>query len=97
PFSDLAGEKRRPALILSNSKVPGDDLICCLMSSKFRKGDFEIFFKDLSQGNLELKSFVRPYRVFTINKNLIVKKVARVNFVFHQKIIKGLNSFLFSK
>ena len=35
PFSDLAGAKQRPALILSNeSKKNSQDYICCLITSK---------------------------------------------------------------
>jgi len=33
PYSDLTGSKKRPALIISNSNLKGEDKICCLITS----------------------------------------------------------------
>ena len=38
PFSDLSGNKRRPALVLAT--LPGNDIILCQISSRNRKDKF---------------------------------------------------------
>ena len=38
PFSDLSSSKRRPALVLAD--LQGDDLICCMITSKVQEGSF---------------------------------------------------------
>jgi mRNA interferase MazF len=79
PFSDLCGSKRRPALVLAN--LPGDDIILCQITSQLSKDKFSIFLpvsKKIIKGNLPSDSFIRPSRIFTADKNIIIKKLGKL-------------------
>lgn len=95
PYSDLTGFKKRPALILSNSKLNNtEDRICCLITSHETKQGVLINNKSISDGKLPFKSWAKPYRIFTINKNIIIKKICRINKELHIKIIADINTYL---
>jgi mRNA interferase MazF len=92
PFSDLSGSKKRPALVLAD--LEGDDIILCQITSQQIKDKYAIPIKvsDFKSGNLVVQSNIRPNRIFTADKNIIIKKVATlketaVNVVIH-KIIR---------
>ncbi len=75
PFSDLSDFKKRPALVISTLK--GDDLILCQITSQNISDEYAITLsnKDLSSGNLKRKSNIRPNRIFTSDKKIILYKV----------------------
>jgi mRNA interferase MazF len=78
PFSDLTQFKRRPALVIS--KLDGDDLILCQITSKTIKDNYSIAIdnKDFETGNLKQKSNIRPNRIFTADKHIILYKVGNL-------------------
>ncbi|GBE05328.1 pemK-like protein [bacterium BMS3Abin10] len=62
PFSDLTQAKRRPALVIS--KLEGDDLILCQITSQFIKDDYAISLtdKDFAKGSLKQQQYkTQPY------------------------------------
>ncbi len=75
PFSDLSASKKRPALVLAS--LQGDDLILCQITSEARFDKYSIELKntDFKQGKLNIKSMIRPNRLFTADKSLIQYKV----------------------
>jgi len=75
PFSDLSKSKKRPALIVA--KLKGDDIILCQITSEARIDDYSIILedKDFKQGKLNLNSLIRPNRLFTADKSIIIYKV----------------------
>ncbi len=79
PYSDLSGVKRRPALVLSASSFNDhhDDLVCCMITSHLdgEPGCPLISQKDLAFGTLLFKSKIKPYRLFTVEKSMVVKKL----------------------
>lgn len=95
PFSDLTGAKQRPALIISNNKLnKTEDRICCLITSNPSKELAEITEKDFKEGNLPFKSFVKPQRIFTVNKKIIKKKICTINDGFHNKLLERINELI---
>lgn len=95
PYSDLTGFKKRPALIISNSKLnKTEDRICCLITSQKTKEGILIDKKSIEQGNLPFKSWAKPHRVFTINRNIIIKEICKIDSELHNRIISELNSYL---
>ncbi|MES2266581.1 MAG: type II toxin-antitoxin system PemK/MazF family toxin [Bacteroidota bacterium] len=78
PFSDLSGSKRRPALVLAD--LPGDDIILCQITSQQHSDKFAVPLTsaDFDSGNLPVTSNIRPTRIFTADKNIIVKKSGTV-------------------
>ena len=95
PYSDLTLSKKRPALIVSNEKINKmEDRICCLITTKAHKNDLIISKDSFREGNLPFKSFVKPHRIFTINENIVIKKLCTINEKLHDNVIKKINEFL---
>ncbi len=94
PYSDLTGAKRRPALIISNSNLKGNDKVCCLVTSNKISDGVLIGDKDFEEGKLPFKSFVKSHRIFCVDERIIIKKLARVGKKFHGKIKSDIDSFI---
>jgi mRNA interferase MazF len=79
PFSDLSGSKRRPALVLAD--LPGDDILLCQITSQQTLDIFAVSLKhrDFIAGSLPSSSFIRPSRIFTADKNIIIRKAGTIN------------------
>lgn len=78
PQTDLKPGKLRPALALVD--LPGDDLILCQITSQARSDGFSISLgtSDLARGSLPVASYIRPNRLFTVDKSVIVRVAGRV-------------------
>lgn len=95
PYSDLTLSKKRPALIISNEKVNKmQDRICCLVTTKSHKDDLKIEKNSIEEGNLPFQSFIKPHRIFTINEQIIIKKLCKINNGLHNSVIGKLNEYL---
>lgn len=95
PYSDLSGVKKRPALIISNEKMQKhQDMICCIITSNPTTEGVLIENNCFEEGNLPYKSWVKPYRIFTINKGMIIRKLAVINNRFYKKVFDGVCSYL---
>jgi mRNA interferase MazF len=94
PFSDLSGSKKRPALVLAD--LQGDDIILCQITSQQTKDKYAIAIKDndFKTGNLTAPSNIRPNRIFTADKSIIVKKVATLNEISVKSVIQKIISIL---
>lgn len=75
PFTDLSESKRRPALVVA--APPGDDVILCQITSKPVRDTMALGLDDgdFQSGGLRVPSNVRPNRVFTAHKRLILHRV----------------------
>jgi mRNA interferase MazF len=78
PFSDLTQTKRRPALIVA--VLPGDDLILCQITSRSLTDEYAVEIKvdDFETGNLRQSSNVRPNRLFTADRQIILYKAGQL-------------------
>ena len=77
PFSDLSGSKRRPAFVLAD--LPGNDIILCQITSQDSKDNLvALAISDFVEGSLQVSSFIRPSRIFTADKNIIMCKAGKV-------------------
>ena len=79
PFSDLSGAKKRPALVLAD--LQGDDIILCQITSRQTSDKYAlpINSQNFKYNNLPVQSNIRPNRIFTADKNIIIKKAASLN------------------
>ena len=75
PFSDLSASKKRPALVLAN--LTGDDIIICQITSETRYDIYSILLKnqDFKTGGLNRNSMIRPNKLFTADKSIILYKI----------------------
>ena len=94
PFSNLSGNKRRPALVLAD--LPGDDIILCQIKSQRSKDIYavEINSVDFVTGSLPNVSNIRPTRIFTADKNIVIRKTGTVKSVITAKVSKILVDLL---
>ncbi|MBI4688125.1 MAG: type II toxin-antitoxin system PemK/MazF family toxin [Nitrospirae bacterium] len=78
PFSDLTQSKRRPALVIS--KLEGDDIILCQITSQAIKDNYAISIddKDFEAGGLKQPSNVRPNRIFTADSHIVLYKIGNL-------------------
>ena len=75
PFSDLSGEKKRPAMVVT--ELDGDDIILCQITSQQISDRYSIQLgdQDFDEGTLKKSSNLRPNRIFTADKQIILYKV----------------------
>ena len=78
PFSDLSGGKKRPAFVVAD--LPGDDIIVCQITSKAKSDSkaLPIEARDFVSGSLPVDSFIRPNKIFTADKNIILSVAGRL-------------------
>jgi len=90
PFTNLSAAKRRPALVLANTR--GDDVILCPISSQEREEPYAIPLenKDFLKGSLHLSSSIRPNVLFTADKVLIEKRIGLLKKSKIEEVIREL-------
>jgi len=90
PFTDLSAAKRRPALVIA--VLPGDDVILCQITSQTVRDAFAISLRetDFASGSLKKASNIRPNRLFTANRALIVTAVGRINHTALRSVIEAI-------
>lgn len=90
PYSDLSNAKKRPAMVLSEMK--GDDIILCQITSQFTKDEYAIVLEneDFTEGSLHKTSNIRPNRLFTAEKSIIIRKTGRISKTMFNKVVHQL-------
>jgi mRNA interferase MazF len=78
PQTNLQAGKRRPALVVAN--LSGDDLILRQITSQFRSDGYSVPLSvaDFERGRLAVGCFIRPNRLFTVEKSVILYAVGKV-------------------
>ena len=95
PFSTLAGEKIRPAVILSTENKD-NDVILALITAKtdYRPNKFDLTInpkdKDFAVTGLKTKSVIRLNKIATLDKKVILGEIGRLS----DRQIKELNQKL---
>ena len=94
PFSDLTGTKRRPAFVVTD--LPGDDVILCQITSVARVDQLALPLgrADFVSGSLPVDSFIRPNKIFTADKNLVLYTIGHISDVKITEVINSLVSLL---
>ena len=94
PFSDLSGSKKRPAMVLAD--LPGNDIILCQITSQQNKDSYAVAINssDFTNGSLPVSSNIRPTRIFTADKNIIIRKTGTINPAIIASVSKILVSLL---
>ncbi len=88
PFSDLTQAKRRPALVIS--KLEGDDVILCQITSQAVKDNYAILIddKDFETGGLKQPSNIRPNRIFIADSHIVLYKIGNLTTDKRNKVIE---------
>lgn len=96
PFSNLKGQKIRPALVLAN--VEFDNLILCQITSKpySSKIAISLVAKDFAQGGLPVSSFIRPDKLFTAETTIIKKATGQLTLKSKKVVLKKVRALFTS-
>ncbi len=87
PFSDLRGQKRRPALVLAQAEF-GNFILCQITSKPYSSRlAIRIQASDFRQGSLPLTSYARPDKLFTAETTIIQKSAG---YLTEQKLVEIL-------
>lgn len=75
PYADFSKFKKRPALVVGETEF--DNLIMCQITSRAEtsKRAIPLADADFSSGSLNLISYIRPDKIFTIEQSVIEKRV----------------------
>lgn len=78
PFSDLTQTKRRPALVVAN--LPGDNVILCQITSQNIADSYAIAITndDFASGGLNKNSNIRPNKLFTAARQIILYQTGQL-------------------
>ncbi|MBS3079732.1 type II toxin-antitoxin system PemK/MazF family toxin [Candidatus Pacearchaeota archaeon] len=83
PFSDLSTVRQRPVLILSNLNYNknSEDLVTCGITSNIKDSNYSILIDDenLLDGSIPIKSRIKVDKLFTLHRNIVLKKIGRLN------------------
>lgn len=90
PFSNLKGQKVRPALVLAN--VEFGNLVLCQITSKPYTSKIAICIKsdDFTKGKLPVMSYVRPDKLFTADTTIIKDVVGQLVPIIKNNILKNV-------
>lgn len=87
PFSNLKGQKVRPALVLSNVEF-GNFILCQITSKPYTsKTAICVKSKDFVKGNLPVVSFIRPDKLFTADATIIRNVAGQLSPTVRNKIL----------
>jgi len=96
PFSNLRGQKIRPALILAKAEF-GNFILCQITSKPYSsKTSIQIVSNDFEIGGLPVASFVRPDKLFTADETIINGIAGRLKNRTRKKVLNEVR-YLFSK
>jgi len=90
PFSDLSKSKKRPALVVAN--LEDQDIILCQITSEVRVDNYSIVLSnnDFKKGSLNLTSIIRPNRLFTADKSIILYKIGSLKESKIKEVEEGI-------
>ncbi len=86
PFTNLQQAKKRPVLVLKDENDLGDFICLQITSKDTQKALLEITKQDLKDGYLKLLSFVKYDKCFTLNSEVVDKKLASIDGDFMSKL-----------
>ena len=79
PFTNLAKSKKRPVLVVKNENNL-NDIVCFQITANNEESNIlKINNNDLIDNNLTLESYIKYDKCFTLNTNIVDKKIAKIN------------------
>ncbi len=86
PFTNFSQTKKRPVLVVKDENDYGD-FICFQITSQKKQSDFLVITSlDYKEEYLKLTSFVKYDKCFTLNTEIVDKKLTSLNDRFLQKL-----------
>jgi len=94
PFSDLTATRRRPALVLA--RLQGDDVILCQITSRNVRDQYAVSLdaSGFQSGSLRQQSNVRPNRIFTADRHIILYRAGHLTDQKTEEVVKRIVAIL---
>lgn len=73
PFTDLTGNKNRPAIILIATEI--EVTVCFLTTQLKRASEFDISIQPSKQNGLKKSSLIKLNKIATLEKDMILGKL----------------------
>jgi mRNA interferase MazF len=92
PFTDLSGQKIRPALVLYSQKG-GEDCIVTFISSvlEHKLGTFDIRVTSSPQNGLKVPSIIKVSKIATLQKKSIIGELGMLESTFMAEVDKRIS------
>ena len=98
PFSDLSAIKQRPVLVLSKKEYNNktEDIITCGITSNLKDSENSVLIenKNLLSGEIPSTSRIKVDKLFTIEKSIVKKRLAKIDMVTFEKVRKEFISLI---
>ena len=96
PFTDLTSNKKRPAFVVTD--LQGDDIIVCQITSKAKSDTLALplLEGDFISGNLPVESFIRPNKIFTADRNIIISTARHLSGTKIKETVNAIISVISS-
>ncbi len=93
PFTDLSGDKVRPAVIVSNN-LKGDDVIVVFITSKASKGAHTIAVIPSKSNGLKVSSKIVCSKIATLSKKVILGELGVLDKKENMEVLKTMKYIL---
>ncbi len=93
PFTDLSGDKVRPAVIVSD-KIKGEDVIVVFVTSKTMKGPYTVSVSPNPVNGLKTPSKIVCSKIATLNKKVILGELGVLDEKEMKEILKTVKIIL---
>ena len=98
PFTDLSGNKVRPALVLGSQEGSEDISVCFISSApqnKIHKFDILVDIKDrdFNKTGLKLKSVIKVAKIATLDKAVVLGKIGVLDIKNLHKVKVALKTY----
>ena len=84
PFTDGSSFKRRPAVIIQDSR--DGDIIVCRITSQIYHTNYDILIKEWRESGLKLPSVIRIHKIATLDKSLVELKIGKISSSLKERI-----------
>jgi mRNA interferase MazF len=84
PFTDRISYKLRPALVIKD--LEDGDLLVCRITSKIYQSKYDIYLDDWLKYGLKLPSIVRVHKMATLEKDMMVSTMGKVDIPLLNRI-----------
>ena len=98
PFSDQSGAKVRPVIVISNNSFNSfsEDILVVGVTSNISSGRYSLplSHQNLEEGILKISCTIKVENILKIEKELIVKKIGKIDETTFEKIVELLFSII---
>ena len=91
PFSDLSGQKVRPALVLFVDEKQGDMVVAFLTSKVRRTGEYDVSVLKSEENGLRADSILCLSKLSTLDTRCAIGRIGTIEDQYRKKIHQNLH------